>query len=108
MEGMQVLHRIVQDVVKELDPGGCDLHQRKCLRRRKYRAVGPNYVWHLDGYDKIKQFGFQIHDCIDALIQVDLDHVKDHWNSHRIRNSGHSTVPGIPDELCYLPGGGED
>ena len=48
--------------------------------------------------------------CFSALIQVDLDHVKDHWNSHRICNSGHSTVPGIPDELYYLPenNGGED
>ena len=229
MEGMQVPRRIVEGIVRELDPEGCELRQRKRLRRRKYRAPGPNYVWHLDGYDKIKPIGFPIHGCIDGwsrkimwlkvdrsnnkpeipggffldcvqeyggspvrvrsdcgtengiicamqchfqenadahiygkspanqriegwwsfyrrnrstwwinyfkdlieqeifhpgdaleeeafwfcfstLLQIDLDHVKDHWNSHRIRNSGHSTIPGIPDELYYLPenNGGED
>ena len=29
--------------------------------------VGPNFLWHLDGYDKLKQFGFAIHGCIDGF-----------------------------------------
>ncbi len=47
--------------------------------------------------------------CFSTLIQNDLDHVKDNWNSHRIRNSGHNTIPGILDELYCLPenNGGE-
>ena len=66
MEGMQVPRRIVEGIVRELDPEGCELRQRKRLRRRKYRTPGPNYVWHLDGYDKIKPFGFPVHGCIDG------------------------------------------
>lgn len=41
--------------------------------------------------------------CYHRLIQEDLDHVKQHWNTHRIRPSRHGTVPGIPDVLYFLP-----
>ena len=27
---------------------------------------GSNYVWHLDGYDKLSPFGLCIHGCIDG------------------------------------------
>ena len=40
--------------------------KRHQLQRRKYYSRGPNYVWHLDGYDKLKPFGFAIHACIDG------------------------------------------
>ena len=41
--------------------------------------------------------------CFQAVIQNELDNVKQHWNTHRIWPSGHGTVPGVPDELFYLP-----
>ena len=28
--------------------------------------MGPNYCWHIDGYDKLKPYGFPIHGCIDG------------------------------------------
>ena len=27
---------------------------------------GPDFVWHIDGYDKLKPYGFPIHFCIDG------------------------------------------
>lgn len=33
---------------------------------------GPDFVWHLDGYDKLKPYGFAIHGCIDGLVLCDL------------------------------------
>ena len=39
---------------------------RRRLRRRVYTAKGPNYLWHIDGYDKLKPFGFCIHGAIDG------------------------------------------
>ena len=229
MEGLQVPRKVVADIVRELDPEGCELRKRKRLRRRQYYAPGPNYVWHLDGYDKLKPYGFPIHGCIDGwsrkimwlhvtqsnnnpeipaifylkcveehngcpvkvrtdcgtengiisamqccfhdsaeahvygrspanqriegwwsfyrrnrstwwinyfkdlverelftpgnqlqqealwfcfsgVIQSDLDVIKDHWNTHRIRSSGFNTVSGVPDELFFLPenNGGQD
>ena len=35
-------------------------------RRRVYRSKGPNYLWHIDGYDKLKPFGFCVHSAIDG------------------------------------------
>ena len=46
-----------------------------------------------------------------SIIQSELDVMKDHWNSHRIRSSRFETVPGKPDVLYYLPdisGGASD
>ena len=27
---------------------------------------GPNYIWHIDGYDKLKPYGFCVHGAIDG------------------------------------------
>ncbi|KAL5515272.1 hypothetical protein EMCRGX_G000417 [Ephydatia muelleri] len=34
--------------------------------QRTYVNKGPNWCWHIDGYDKLKPFGFPIHACIDG------------------------------------------
>lgn len=26
----------------------------------------PNFLWHIDGYDELKPYGFAIHGCIDG------------------------------------------
>ena len=48
----------------------------------------------MDGYDKLKQFGFPIHEGIDGFMG---------WNSQYIRNSRHETVSSRPNELFFLP-----
>lgn len=222
MEGLRVPRIIVQDMLKELDPEGTLLRKAHRLKRRSYHNLGPNDTWHMDGYDKLKPFGFPIHGAIDGfsrkilwlqltrsnnspdniatyflntvkelkgcpaqlitdlgtenglaasiqcyfkdnpdahryvasprnqriegwwsfyshnrsiwwrkffrdleleglldssselrmeclwycfapVLQEDLNIVKEHWNSHRIRKSRHGTVPGRPDSLFYLP-----
>ena len=35
--------------------------------RRIYICSGPNAVWHADGYDKLKPYGFPIHGCVDSF-----------------------------------------
>ena len=37
--------------------------------------------------------------CFAELLQEDLDAVKEHWNTHRIRKSRNGTIPGVPDVL---------
>ena len=221
ISGHQVPRNVVEQLMRELDPEGCEIRKARRLRRRTYRVPGPNHCWHTDGYDKLKPYGFPIHGCIDgwsrkimwlrvarsnnnplvpglfyvesvaeygcpvklrtdcgtengvmaalqcefrsstdahffgtspanqrieswwsqlrrsrstwwmnyfkdmierghlntnnglqmeclwicfsALIQKDLDLVKEQWNTHRIRASRHDTVAGIPDELYHLP-----
>ena len=39
--------------------------------------------------------------CFSRILQEDLDLVREHWNTHRIRNSKHDTVPGRPDEFFF-------
>lgn len=37
------------------------------------------------------------------LLQLELDRVKQEWNTHCIRKSRHCLVSGVPDELFFLP-----
>ena len=60
LEGIQVPREKVQETLKELDPDGCE-ERTKCLRRRRYRNPGANHAWHMNGYDKLKPYGFPIH-----------------------------------------------
>ena len=61
-----VKRETVRIIQKRLDPEGVYLRSRRAFRRRVYSVQGPNYMWHLDGYDKLKPFGFAIHGAIDG------------------------------------------
>jgi len=62
--GISVKFDDVRLILRELDPEGVELRRAKRLRRRSYFAKGPNFVWHFDGYDKLKPFGLCISGCI--------------------------------------------
>ena len=64
-----------------IDPQGARRRKGCRLKRRVYQnkvnthelncmiyllLQGPDFVWHLDGYDKLKPYGFAIHGCIDG------------------------------------------
>ena len=53
-------------MLKEIDPKGSELKRRHRLKRQVYINQGPDYSWHLDGYDNLKPFGFPIHEAIDG------------------------------------------
>ena len=63
--------RAHQDTVRyalsEMDPRGVALRQKRRLRRRRYANAGPNFLVHIDGYDKLKPFGISIHGAIDGF-----------------------------------------
>lgn len=56
--------RILQHIV---DPQGVVHRRNRKLNRRAYSSPGPNAVWHIDGYDKLKPYGICIHGCIDGF-----------------------------------------
>ena len=64
--GLVVTRSMVRQILKILDPEGVQARTRHRLRRRRYHAKGPNYIWHIDGYDKLKPFSFCIHGAIDG------------------------------------------
>ena len=66
VHGISVPRNTVAVLLKEIDPIGVVIRKRRRLRRREYCSSGPNYAWHADGYDKLKDFGFPIHGCIDG------------------------------------------
>ena len=51
---------------RHIDPKGCASPKRRRLSWYIYRCPGANGTWHLDGYDKMKSFGFCITGCIDG------------------------------------------
>ncbi|XP_039623028.1 uncharacterized protein LOC120537856 [Polypterus senegalus] len=57
----------VMVLLRELNPRGCERRARRRFIRRTYHSMGPNYMWHADGYDKLKPFGFAISGCIDGF-----------------------------------------
>ena len=67
MEGLRVPRIVVQEILKEVEPEGSELRKAHRLKRREYHNPGPNYSWHMDGYDKLKPWGFPIHGAIDGF-----------------------------------------
>ena len=57
----------VMRILRVIDPQGAENRRRHRLERRRYSTPGPNFLWHLDGWDKLKPFGFCLHGCIDGF-----------------------------------------
>lgn len=66
-KGYFVKRSRIMTMLREIDPEGVESRKRKRLRRRTYQAKGPNFVWHIDGYDKLKPYGFCVHGGIDGF-----------------------------------------
>ena len=65
--GFVVDRETVRILLKILDADGVELRSSHRLARKTYVSVGPNYLWHIDGYDKIKAYGFAIHGATDGF-----------------------------------------
>lgn len=63
---LQVKRSTVMILLALLNPEGTAQRRYKRLKRRTYRSMGPNFLWHCDGYDKLKPYGLPIHGCIDG------------------------------------------
>ena len=50
-----------------IDPEGVERHKRRRLKRRRYVTPGPNFLWHVDGWDKLAPFGILVHGAIDRF-----------------------------------------
>ena len=67
MAGLVVDRETIRTILKALNPEGVLLRAAHKLQRRVYVSNGANDIWHIDGYDKLKPFGFAIHGCIDGF-----------------------------------------
>ena len=65
--GFVVSQETIRLIIKILDPEGVELRRARRLRRRQYTCRGPNALWHMDSYDKLKPYGIAINGCIDGF-----------------------------------------
>lgn len=65
--GVRVPRDFIMCSMRTLDPQGTIERKSRCLKRRSYKSGGPNFLWHCDGYDKLKPYGFPIHGGIDGF-----------------------------------------
>ncbi|XP_053302891.1 uncharacterized protein LOC128461802 [Pleuronectes platessa] len=68
--GYVVTQETIRHLLKILDPRGVELRRRKRLRRRLYQNPGPNFLWHIDSYDKLKPYGICINGAIDGFSRM--------------------------------------
>ena len=65
--GVSTAKETVRQLLKIMDTqGAVESRSKHRLRKRQYKTVGPNHLWHIDGYDKLKPFRFCIHGSIDG------------------------------------------
>lgn len=65
--GLTVKRDTVYRILQIADPEGVEARLGRRLKRREYRSPGPNFIYHVDGYEKLKPFGFSIHAAIDGF-----------------------------------------
>ena len=56
----------VRVMLRLINPAAVQLRRAVNLHPRLYYSRGPDDVWHIDQYDKLKPFGFPIHACTDG------------------------------------------
>ena len=66
-EGLVVSQETVRFLLNILDPDGVSIRRHGRLRRRMYFNPGPNFMWHVDSYDKLKPYGICINGAIDGF-----------------------------------------
>jgi hypothetical protein len=67
----QKYHILARDrlfkIYKELNPEGVARRGRDAQNRKgEYIVPGPNWIWSIDGHEKLKPYGIEIYACIDA------------------------------------------
>ena len=55
-------------VYKDINPAAVERRRNDLQRHRgEYIVPGPNFIWSIDGYDKLKPYGIEIYAGMDAF-----------------------------------------
>ena len=65
-QGIHVQRERIRESLRRVDPTGVEARVGRLLHRRAYSVVGPNALWHLDGYHKLIRWRIVIHGGIDG------------------------------------------
>ena len=61
---LQVRRDTVMKSLRIIDPEGVECRKRRRLKRRRYGTPGPNFLWHVDGWDKLAPFDVFTHGAV--------------------------------------------
>ena len=64
--GVNISKEDVRKAFINIDPEGVSICKKKTIKRRTYETNRPFDVFHIDGNDQLKKFGFAIHGCIEV------------------------------------------
>ncbi|KAK7690570.1 hypothetical protein QCA50_005668 [Cerrena zonata] len=64
--GIRVPPTRVQSSLCRVDALGVLMRWSTAIKRRVYRVRGANSLWHMDGNEKLRPWGFYVHGCIDG------------------------------------------
>ena len=67
-QGYRAREDDIRNALKLQDPAGTETRKlgTKRKRRLEYIVPGPNYLWSIDGHDKLVNYGIEIYGVIDA------------------------------------------
>ena len=65
--GVNVTKEDVRKALKSVDPDGVNKRKSKTIVRREYLSSRPGSIYHIDGNDKLKSWGFCIHGCVNGF-----------------------------------------
>lgn len=98
--GLWVRKEDVRLILSELDPVSSGMRQSRRLSRRRYFSPGPNFIWHVDSYDKLKPYGICINGCIDGFSRKVI------WLKAALTSSDPHVIGGYFVEALEQAGGG--
>jgi hypothetical protein len=78
----------VRLILKYLDDDGVQQRLQRRPQRRAYFSKGPHFIWHVDGYDKLKLYGICISGAIDGFSRYVV------WLEANTTNSDPSVIGG--------------
>ena len=56
--GVSISKEDVRKTLKNIGLDGVTIRRNKVIRRRICHTIGPDYIYHIDGNDKLKRWGF--------------------------------------------------
>jgi hypothetical protein len=67
-QGYRAREDDVRNALKLQDPTGTKTRKPEAKRKRRleYIVPGPNFLWSIDGHDKLANYGIEIYAAIDA------------------------------------------
>lgn len=80
--GIRATQTTTRLALQVLDQDGVQARLRRRLVRRQYGSKGPCHCVHIDGYDKLKPYGFSIHGCVDGFSRKILWLTVSHTNKN--------------------------